>query len=71
MDDGLKLDDEGTQALWTLEEVAARLATTTRHVRRLVADRRLPHLKIGRFLRFEPGEIERWIANQRGTDATD
>lgn len=69
MEDRLNLDNERTQALWTLDEVAARLATTTRHVRRLVADRRLPHLKIGRFLRFEPGEVERWIANQRAPDA--
>lgn len=68
MDDGLNLENEPSQALWTLDDVAARLATTNRHVRRLVADRRLPHLRIGRFLRFEPSEVERWIAKQRPLD---
>jgi excisionase family DNA binding protein len=42
--------------------VAERLAVSERFVRRLVFERRIPFLKIGHFVRFDPAEIERWIA---------
>jgi excisionase family DNA binding protein len=34
-------------------------------VRRLVAERRIPFLKIGKFVRFDPPEVARWIDDQR------
>jgi excisionase family DNA binding protein len=34
-------------------------------VRRLVAERRIPFLKIGKFVRFDPGEVSVWIDRQR------
>jgi hypothetical protein len=34
-------------------------------VRRLVAERRVPFLKIGKFVRFDPKEVATWIDNQR------
>jgi excisionase family DNA binding protein len=48
-------------ALKTIEEVADRLGVSVRHVRRLVAERRIPYLKWGNLLRFDPTAIERWL----------
>ena len=44
-----------------IDDVAARLGVSQRHVRRLVFERRIPYLKWGRLLRFDPVEIDRWI----------
>ena len=48
-----------------IEWVAARLGVKVRHVRRLVADRRIPFVKWGHLLRFDPAEIEAWIDGSR------
>lgn len=45
--------------------VAKRLGVSVRHVRRLVLERRLPFIKWGHLLRFDPDEIERWIDASR------
>jgi len=45
--------------------VARRLGVTERHVRRLVAERRIPFIKWGHLLRFDPDEIEAWIDGGR------
>lgn len=47
--------------LLTIAEVAERLGVQVRHVRRLVHERRIPYIKWGRLLRFDPAEIEKWI----------
>ena len=47
--------------LMDIEEVAKRLSVGVRHVRRLVADKRIPYRKWGHLLRFERDEIEEWI----------
>jgi excisionase family DNA binding protein len=52
-------------ALLDIAGVAERLSVTERFVRRLVFERRIPFLKIGHFVRFEPAEVERWIAEAR------
>jgi excisionase family DNA binding protein len=44
-----------------IEEVAGMLGVRVRHVRRLVADRRIPYLKWGHLLRFDPAEIHEWL----------
>jgi len=41
--------------------VAKRLGVKVRHVRRLVDEDRIPLIKWGRLLRFDPDEIEDWI----------
>jgi excisionase family DNA binding protein len=48
-------------ALIDLPTVAQRLGVNERHVRRLVAERRIPFLKWGHLLRFDPAEIEAWL----------
>ena len=45
--------------------LARRLGVTVRFVRQLVEERRVPYLKVGRFVRFDPDEIERWLAATR------
>lgn len=50
-----------TSALIDLPAVAERLGVNERHVRRLVAERRIPFLKWGHLLRFDPDEIDRWL----------
>lgn len=51
--------------LLTMEELAERLGVTRRHVRRLVAERRVPFVRVGRFIRFEPAEISSWLDQAR------
>ena len=48
-----------------ISAVAAELGVTVRYVRRLVAERRIPYIKLGRLLRFDPGEVERWLERSR------
>ena len=48
-------------------ELAAWLHITVRHVRRLIAENRLPNHKIGGLVRFRRSEIHSWLAaNGRG-----
>jgi excisionase family DNA binding protein len=51
--------------LLDLPAVAQRLNVNQRHVRRLVAERRIPYLKWGHLLRFDPAEIEVWLDRAR------
>jgi len=52
-------------SLLDVDEVADRLHITERHVRRLVFERRIPFLKIGSLLRFDPEEVEGWLSTLR------
>ena len=51
--------------LMDLPALAARLGVNHRYVRRLVAERRIPFLKFGHLLRFDPDEIEAWLDRAR------
>lgn len=51
--------------LLDLPAVAERLGVNQRHVRRLVAERRIPYLKWGHLLRFDPVELEAWLDRAR------
>ena len=44
------------RSLLGIEDVAELLGVGVRHVRRLVAERRIPYLKWGHLLRFDPAE---------------
>lgn len=52
-------------ALLDIEAVARRLGVPTRHVRRLVSQRRIPFIKWGHLLRFDPNDLETWIDRAR------
>lgn len=49
------------ERLLSLEEVAVLLATSTRHIKRLVYERRIPYVKVGRWVRFEYSAIAAWL----------
>ena len=50
--------------------VAARLGVQVRHVRRLVHERRIPYIKWGHLIRFDPADIDRWIDEARTPAST-
>lgn len=52
-------------ALMDIDDVAERLSVSPRFVRRLVEERRITFLKIGRHVRFDRSDVERWIESQR------
>lgn len=51
--------------LMDLRTVAQRLGVNERHVRRLVFERRIPFVKWGHLLRFDPDEIDAWLDGAR------
>jgi excisionase family DNA binding protein len=48
-----------------IDTLATHLGVSVRHVRRLVAERRLPYVKWGHLLRFDPVAIATWLDEQR------
>ena len=54
-----------TDQLLDIAGLAERLGVGERFVRRLVKERRIPFLKIGRHVRFDVGEVEAWIRDSR------
>ena len=58
------------RALLDLAAVAERLGVGERHVRRLVFERRIPFIKWGHLLRFDPDEIDAWIDTARHCERT-
>ena len=60
-------DDEPTPlpALIEIVTLADHLGVDVRHVRRLVSERRIPFIKWGHLLRFDPDEIAEWLAAKR------
>ena len=59
---------EATQShrlLLDIPALAVQLSVTERFVRRLVEERRVPFHKIGKFIRFHPADIDKWVNNQK------
>lgn len=48
-----------------LPMAADRLGVNARYVRRLVAERRIPYIKLGHLLRFDPDEVDAWLDRAR------
>lgn len=53
-----------SETLWTIDEVAAFLRCTVRHVHNLIPTG-LPHLYLGRLLRFDPEEVRAYLHQKR------
>lgn len=51
--------------LMDMEEVADWLATSRRHVQRLVSEKRIPYVKVGHFVRFDRDDVAGWIEEQK------
>ena len=45
----------------TIDEAAAYLNVTVRFMRRLVADHQVQYYKVGKFLRFERGDLDLYV----------
>lgn len=63
-------DTPHDRPLMDLPAVAERLGVNERHIRRLVAERRIPYLKWGHLLRFDPTDIDQWLDQARHTPRT-
>jgi excisionase family DNA binding protein len=48
--------------LLTVEEAADRLGTSVRFVRRLIAERRIAYVKVGRHVRIAEADLSRFVA---------
>ncbi len=51
--------------LLTPDNVADILQIARKTVVVMAREQRIPCIRIGRFIRFDPNEIDRWIDNQR------
>ncbi len=49
----------------SVPEAAERLGVTPRFIRRLVAERRIPYLKLGRHVRFDPADLDAFLTAGR------
>lgn len=58
-------DPQPLRRLLSITEIADALGVEVRHVRRLVHERRIPFIKWGHLLRFDPEEIRGWIDHHR------
>jgi excisionase family DNA binding protein len=56
---------ENAPPLVDIPALAKRLSVPERHVRRLVAENRIPYLKWGHLVRFDPRQIEAWLEGAR------
>jgi len=56
---------EQTLQLLDVGELAAQLSVSTRFIRRLVTERRIPYCKVGKFVRFDAAEVAAWVADKR------
>jgi excisionase family DNA binding protein len=52
-------------AMLNVPEVADRLGTSQRFVRRLIAERRIPYTKLGKHVRIADADVEAFIAAGR------
>ncbi len=44
---------------------ADRLSVTPRFIRRLVHERRLAYIKVGKYIRFDPADVDAWLEARR------
>ena len=51
-------------SLLDIKEAAERLGTTERHMRALIANRKIAYIKVGRLIRFDPSALDEWIEAQ-------
>ena len=53
------------ERLLTVDEAAERLGTSTRFVRRLIAERRIAYVRIGRHVRIAEADLASFVAAGR------
>lgn len=55
------------QSLLDVDQVAERLGVKVSLVRRLVLERRIPFVKLAKYVRFDPADIDAWVAEAKVT----
>lgn len=61
----------GAPALIDVEGLAHLLQVDVAFVRRLVSERRIPYLKVGKYVRFDLAEVAAWLDERRVTAEPD
>lgn len=56
-----RAEEDVVPPLIDIPTLAKRLSVPERHVRRLVAENRIPYLKWGHLVRFDPRQVEQWL----------
>lgn len=56
--------------LLTVEEVATKLGTKVRFVRRLIAERRISYIKVGRYVRISRRDLDAFLHTGRVEPST-
>jgi len=55
------------QRLLDIDAVAEMLNTSIRHIRRLVHEHRIPVVRVGRLIRFDPLDLDAWLDDHRSS----
>ena len=59
------------QKLLDVPTVAELLGVGDSYVRLLVRERRIPYVKWGHYIRFDPTDVAKWIQEAKVTETTD
>jgi excisionase family DNA binding protein len=62
--------EEPAVTLLTVDQAAERLATKPRFIRRLIAERRIPYVKLGSHVRIDATDIDAFIDHGRVAPST-
>lgn len=57
-------------SLLTWDTATQRLNISERHLRRLVYEHRIPHIKVGGLVRFDAAALEEWLESRTIRPAT-
>jgi len=56
---------DGKAPLISVEQLVDELGVSVRYVRRIIAERRIPYVKVGHLIRFQRDEVEGWVEANR------
>jgi excisionase family DNA binding protein len=62
---------EGNPVLWTTKQLAERWQVSEAHIYRLTREDAIPHVKLGRYVRYHPVAIDRFERGGMGLDIPD
>jgi excisionase family DNA binding protein len=53
------------EQLLDCSQLAEFLGVTVRHVRRMIAERRIQYVKVGKFVRFDPADVRTYVLSSK------
>ena len=60
-----KEQETKTSGFWSIQDLSSYLAIKTGKLYAMVGERKTPHYKVGRLVRFKKSEIDRWMEGNR------